>query len=933
MSTVFSESFEGGGNGAALTAVNTAYNSFTNGTPVFDTGTFVGGATSAKFAPTLGSSLTIKQVYAGSVTHRFIRRYFRLNALPGAGTVNTLLRTRLSSTSTGQVVVGSSGTIQIRDVNTTVATSTNAVAVNTWFRIEWEVNGTGTATQNCRLFLGANFNGTTPDETLTGAYTSGAFDRTEEGIGGASSGALWMDEAVDDNATWPGPVAGGNQAPTAIAGTDQSVTSAQLVTLDGTVSSDSDGTIASYAWTQLTGTTVTLSNSAAVQPTFTAPTVTGSPSTLSFGLVVTDNLGAQSAQDSVIITVNPPAATAFSEDFENGTLGAAVDNLNSGYSSFNGTPTFDNTAIVSGTLSGKMVSDGTTSQSFTQALPSSATTRYMRRYFRFAALPVGGMTLIRTRVNATTATTAQVVLNSSGLFQIRDGNTGVATSTTAVTLNTWVRLEWGVDGTTTNTQTLKIFVLGNYNGSTASETVSGAYTNGSFDRVIDGLGTALYNGTAWIDGIADDTSSYVGPMVSANAAPTANAGPNQTVDPSVTVTLDATASSDSNGTIQGYRWTQTSGLAVTLSSSTAAQPTFTSPSGGTAIIFSLVVIDDKGAGSTPDTVTITVNAAAIAFNESFEGGSNGATLTTSNTTFNAITSTPVFDNTQFVAGSQSAKLVATGSTISVREIMGSTTTSRYIRCYFRFTAWAAAGNVVAIYRVRDSSGTTKAQIAMGSGGQLQVRDTGNVTVATSSTIMPLNQWVRLEWFIDGTTTNTQTFRIYTGNLLNSPVTVTEQLSGAYTGGSFDRVEEGVSSTLYNGTMWLDEAQDRVSSWPGPATGANQPPIVNAGSGQNVLPGDTVTLDGTGSTDNEAPIASYAWTQVLGTSVTLSSSTAAQPTFTAPALDSGDTLTFHLVVTDSGGITSQIGTVSITVQPANEFVLKSGTWQPAPPTLM
>ena len=103
------------------------------------------------------------------------------------------------------------------------------------------------------------------------------------------------------------PVAGLNDAPLADAGPAQSVASGDMVTLDGSLSTDNDGTIASYAWAQLSGTpTVTLAAEDTANATFTAPTVTAN-TVLSFTVTATDNEGA-TADDFVEITVTPASS-------------------------------------------------------------------------------------------------------------------------------------------------------------------------------------------------------------------------------------------------------------------------------------------------------------------------------------------------------------------------------------------------------------------------------------------------------------------------------------------------------------------------------------------------------------------------------------------------------------------------------------------------
>ena len=72
-----------------------------------------------------------------------------------------------------------------------------------------------------------------------------------------------------------------------------------MVTLNGSGSSDPDGDALTYAWSRVSGASVTLSGADAARATFTAP---AAPGALGFRLTVTDP-GGLSDSDSVTVTV------------------------------------------------------------------------------------------------------------------------------------------------------------------------------------------------------------------------------------------------------------------------------------------------------------------------------------------------------------------------------------------------------------------------------------------------------------------------------------------------------------------------------------------------------------------------------------------------------------------------------------------------------
>ena len=189
-----------------------------------------------------------------------------------------------------------------------------------------------TATDNVDTSVDVVLGGDTLDiNTVAGTYLI-TYDATDT----AGNGAVQVERTV----TVTEPVA--NIAPVANAGDDQSATTGTEVTLTGSGSSDSDGTIQSYAWahTSTDGATPTTPIIVAngETSTFTAPDAAAE---LVFTLTVTDNDGATNS-DTVTITVTAPVAdnqppVAEAGDPQSATTGTEVTLTGAGSSDSDGT--------------------------------------------------------------------------------------------------------------------------------------------------------------------------------------------------------------------------------------------------------------------------------------------------------------------------------------------------------------------------------------------------------------------------------------------------------------------------------------------------------------------------------------------------------------------------------------------------------------------
>jgi hypothetical protein len=341
-----------------------------------------------------------------------------------------------------------------------------------------------------------------------------------------------------------------------------------------------------------------------------------------------------------------------------------------------------------------------------------------------------------------------------------------------------------------------------------------------------------------------------------NTPPVADAGPDQSVFLGDPVTLDGSGSSDADGDPLTYFWSLTTvpaGSAAVLDDPTSVTPTFVVDLYGTYV--AQLVVNDGTVDSAPDTVTIsTLNSAPVA-----NAGED---------------QTPLVGDTVTLDGS------------------GSSDVDGDALIYFWSLTAVPAGSAAVLDDPTAVNPTFDVDVFGDYVVQLIVNDGTVDSVSDTVTISTLNSGPVANAGADQS--------VYLGDIVTldgsgssdadgDPLTYFWSLTAVPAGsGAVLNTPTSVTPTFVVDLFGIYVAQlivndGTVVSAPDTVTIStlNSAPVANAGADQSVYLGDTVTLDGNGSSDVDGDPLTYFWSLITvpeGSAAVLDDPTAVAPTF-------------------------------------------------------
>ena len=667
---------------------------------------------------------------------------------------------------------------------------------------------------------------------------------------------------------------GNNQAPVANAGTNETITlPASSANLNGSASSDPDGSIATYQWQQTNGpstSTLSATNTANITVSNLQAGV------YTYRLTVTDN-GGLTASATVTVTVNnatanqPPVANAGPN--RNITLPVNSTTLTGSGSDPDGSIASYQWQQVSGPSASSLSATNTAGITVSNLQAGTYT-------YRLTVTDNDGES-----DNATVTVTVTAAANQPPVANAGP-NRNITLPVNSTTLN---GSGSDPDGSIASYQWQQV------SGPSASR-LSATNTAGITVSNLQ-AGTYTYRLTVTDDdGESDNATVTVTVTAAANQAPVANAGSNRTITlPTSTTNLNGGSSSDADGNIASYRWEQVSGPSTSTFSATNTATITVSDLRAGVYTYRLTVTDDDNATDS-DQVTVTVNnAPANAAPVANAGANRTVTLPT---------------NSANLTGSGSSDADGTIASYLWEQVSGPSTST--------LSATTAANTTVSnlqagVYSFRltvtdDDNDTDNDLVTVtvnAAPNQAPVANAG----ANQNITLPINTAT-----LNGTATDADgTIASYLWQQISGPAAST--LSATNTAGiTVSNLQAGIYT--YRLTVTDDDNAtdiDVVTVTVNNSAPVNQAPNANAGANRVItLPINSAGLNGSSSSDADGNIATYLWQQVSGPSTsTLSAKNTAN--ITVSNLQAG-VYTYRLTITDNDNATDA-DVVTVTVNPA------------------
>ena len=677
----------------------------------------------------------------------------------------------------------------------------------------------------------------------------------------------------------------GNKSPTAIAGTNQSVSIGSVVTLDGTTSSDPDPDTLTYKWVLASvplKSTAVLSSSVSPNPTFTADL----PGTYSAILTVSDGK-LESTPSVVTITASPgnqkpnaKAGASQNVSLKTGITPVTLDGTES-YDKDNDRITYQWTLVTKPEKStASLINDTTPKPSFNADLAGT----YV------ASLTVCDSKKLCSDPDSNSVTS--VTVSSINLAPVADAGFTQNVKVGLVRLDGTKSYDPNGDsfGFAWKMVSMPATSTASFNDATSPIPTFDAKVVGTY------VASLVVTDSKWLKSENTPTSSVAINVTATNNQPQAIVEKTQTAVLG-TVKLDGSKSVDKDGDVLKYTWALLASPAnskATLSLTTIPTPTFEADKAG-VYVFSLIVNDGQ-VDSAPATVTVTASAANLP--PTAVAGDSQNVITGALVKLDGSKSSdpnpgdPMIYKWAIVtkpAGSMASLTADTSADPTFRaDVSGVYLFSLIVNdgkensSVVTTTVTAAAANSAPVANAGVAQSVSIGPITL-DGSASSDANGDRLTYAWSFLAKPLGSTAQ---FVDSTSPKPQ---------------FTADQPGTYIAGLV--VNDGkVSSTM---------ATTQVI-----ASVANSAPVAVAGAFQNVVTGQPVTVDGSGSTDANGDVLNYTWLIVskpTDSSVTLPTGTAARRIFTT---DKNGTYVLSLRVNDGKVDSSNIDYVTITAGAAN-----------------